>query len=333
MNFYIGVSPKHKRSGSNYFYFSFFCNFGNCSTHCNYSTKSSIYTNYKCFLLWCIAFCDVFSFLLFLFHFSCLRNINGFLFILMIIDFSKYKLEILLFILFFYSLIFCNLSKSRVLFIESNDEANWYFTWLPWSYKAVEYIKNTWTQYLLLWLQIKDWYRIEWKFNFQQKETIPWGAITGWYLWNSWWIDYRLYVWWIKWNNNWFSYWYLWSFTEWGTATWKSLNVDYEIVYSWVSWNNFFNINWTRVATNTNSYSTNLLWECPLFADWNSHSYDVHPWMKCYYAKYYNSQWELVRYLIPCYRKSDSVIWMFDIVNKVFYTNSWSWTFEKWWDV
>jgi hypothetical protein len=39
------------------------------------------------------------------------------------------------------------------------------------------------------------------------------------------------------------------------------------------------------------------------------------------------------RDMIPCYRIADWEIWMYDVVNGVFYTNSWSWTFTKWPDV
>ena len=41
----------------------------------------------------------------------------------------------------------------------------------------------------------------------------------------------------------------------------------------------------------------------------------------------------LVRDFIPCYRKSDNVIWVFDKVENKFYTNAWSGTFTKWNDV
>ena len=50
------------------------------------------------------------------------------------------------------------------------------------------------------------------------------------------------------------------------------------------------------------------------------------------YCKIYES-WTLIRDFVPCYRKSDSVIWMYDLVNNQFYTNSWSGTFTKWPDV
>lgn len=40
--------------------------------------------------------------------------------------------------------------------------------------------------------------------------------------------------------------------------------------------------------------------------------------------------WKLERFLVPCYRKSDDTIWLFDLVNKEFYTNQWSWKFSHW---
>lgn len=50
--------------------------------------------------------------------------------------------------------------------------------------------------------------------------------------------------------------------------------------------------------------------------------------------KLYNlkvSSWSnIIADFVPCYRKSDNVIWLYDLVNDTFYTNSWSWTFTKW---
>jgi hypothetical protein len=50
---------------------------------------------------------------------------------------------------------------------------------------------------------------------------------------------------------------------------------------------------------------------------------------KFYYMKLWDN-WTLVRDFVPCYRKSDNVIWMYDLVNNQFYTNSWTWAFTKW---
>ena len=53
---------------------------------------------------------------------------------------------------------------------------------------------------------------------------------------------------------------------------------------------------------------------------------------KLYYFNIYED-WNLIRKFIPCYRKSDWVIWLYDLVWQQFYTNSWSGTFTKWSDV
>ena len=51
---------------------------------------------------------------------------------------------------------------------------------------------------------------------------------------------------------------------------------------------------------------------------------------KIYYVKITDKPTgKLVRYLIPCYRKTDNVIGMYDVINQVFYINNGSGTFEK----
>ena len=53
---------------------------------------------------------------------------------------------------------------------------------------------------------------------------------------------------------------------------------------------------------------------------------------KIYYCKIYEDG-ILVRRLVPCYRKSNGEIGMYDLVNNVFYKNKWSGTFSKGSDV
>jgi len=90
---------------------------------------------------------------------------------------------------------------------------------------------------------------------------------------------------------------------------------------------------WTYEATVTwyvaNSRPPFLFWqnEWDSYARWNIT-------MKLYYFQVYQTSDDtLIRDFVPCYRKSDSVIWLYDIVNDTFYTNQWSWTFTKWPDV
>ena len=42
-----------------------------------------------------------------------------------------------------------------------------------------------------------------------------------------------------------------------------------------------------------------------------------------------SENWILKKNFVPCYRKSDSVIGMYDLMNNQFYTNAWSGTFTK----
>ena len=44
--------------------------------------------------------------------------------------------------------------------------------------------------------------------------------------------------------------------------------------------------------------------------------------MRLYNAKYYNDNDILIRNFIPCYRKSDNKVGLYDLVNNVFYTNA-----------
>ena len=53
---------------------------------------------------------------------------------------------------------------------------------------------------------------------------------------------------------------------------------------------------------------------------------DQHPgnyaYMKLYSFKVYNEQWQIISYLVPCYRISDTVAGLYDLVSGVFYTNN-----------
>ena len=98
--------------------------------------------------------------------------------------------------------------------------------------------------------------------------------------------------------------------------------------------------NWTSIYNNTRTgyITTNndALWPIPLFAWYNftqnPNWYSLFASAKIYSCKIWN--WTtLVRDLIPCYRKPDNVIWLFDKVNNQFYANAGTGTFTKWADV
>lgn len=197
------------------------------------------------------------------------------------------------------------------------------YTGLPNAYQKVEYIENNWTCYINIWLQVKDWYKFVGKILCTQSDQNNWWRITWAYIGYESWVYYRLYFWGLY-NNKW-SYGYLGS--HWNWTLWSgSLNTDYDVEFSWVSWNAFIKVDWTTLFNSSSTYSTTLSYECKLFASNDG----PHPWLRVYSAKYYNNTDTLVRDLVPCYRKSDNVIWMYDLVNDQFYTNNWTWTFTKW---
>lgn len=51
--------------------------------------------------------------------------------------------------------------------------------------------------------------------------------------------------------------------------------------------------------------------------------------LRLYSCKIYQN-WTAFHDFVPCYRKSDWEIWLYDLVSDTFYTNQWSWTFTKW---
>ena len=204
-----------------------------------------------------------------------------------------------------------------------------------WKYQRVEYIWTTWPEIIKTELDIKDWYICKFNVAFTQTASsitdythmwLSWG-----YLWQSWNTDnhYRLYLLWIMPNrklNMWMmtNYWDIWNAL--------TLNTVYEIEHSRVSWNSYTKLNWTTLQSYSTTRSTTLQWK--LTVCW-LYQQDMNPQYHSTYAKRYsykifNSSNNLIKNLIPCYRKSDNVIWMLDVLNKQFYTNSWTWTFTKW---
>lgn len=193
-------------------------------------------------------------------------------------------------------------------------------TRLPSAYQEVEYIESSWTQRIDTWVSPTDTkFWIKWKFR----------------IWASWWnvlidlsattsTDNKRYWFqfnWLKPQWSWIMYQQRWE------DNWTiNASTDYEFSYNY-NWDTSFIINWitktwipTWSATlpNWNIFCQNCNW-----------SYQRFFIGRLYWLQLYHNT-ELLRDFVPCYRKSDSVIWMYDLVNDTFYTNSWSWTFTKW---
>ena len=201
---------------------------------------------------------------------------------------------------------------------------------LPLEYQEVEYIESSGTG---CWINTgitphdTNFFEIEFKMNPTTLKSswnyFYWTNSSG--AWNS--FEYTS-------NNG--SYWNVWSSTLiWTLSPNLSTWTDYifDCKYSWNNWWTL-TVSWTYTKSVNYSWST---WTRPLcfFCQWDdlgSQSAE-----KLYYLKIYTWDSEanksLVRDFVPCYRRIDWAIWMYDIVNNVFYANIWSWTFWKWADV
>ena len=183
-------------------------------------------------------------------------------------------------------------------------------------YQDVEYIRwsSWWWQYIDTWMaNISTATKVEYSY-------IPYT--------NNEWIIFMDNTWNSEWFGNGWNYYYYKNYP--GTnmpsnSVWTKVTI--------VLANDWCSKNWSNIRV-PNKSSLSTTWTILLMANRRWGSIDGTAGRDC--ALYYYKRWEnwtLVQDFVPCYRKSDSVIWMYDIVNKVFYTNSWSWTFTKWPDV
>lgn len=187
-------------------------------------------------------------------------------------------------------------------------------------FQKVEYIQSqsTWEWSWSSWQYINTWYK--WWSTIKIEIKISWFTQT----WSHHiiWSDYA-------WENRWFAIWAT-RFTYYNTVITlvnnKFNNWNTHILQLSKDW--FYNdwiIDPNTLSTNTFQTPSNIT----IFAlnrNWSVMEYSTY---KLHYLKI-RDNWNLVRNFVPCYRKSDNVIWLLDKVNKQFYTNSWSWSFTKW---
>ncbi len=186
---------------------------------------------------------------------------------------------------------------------------------LPAEYQEVKYIESSGTQYIATWYNPKTTteFEIEYEIvSYNQRYCVP--------MWTR--KDYNLNAYYFWYENNDNSYYGFWNqHTDPSSVAFHWVWVKRKITYH----NNILS-NWTQsvtVVTNQQPY-----WNIAIF--WDESTWTVQElWaMKIYMFKL--REWNnLIRDFIPCYRKADSVIGMYDLVNDVFYTNSWTWTFTK----
>lgn len=125
-------------------------------------------------------------------------------------------------------------------------------------------------------------------------------------------------------NWYWYMFWWAYNGVTFSFANWQ--NHTYSVSQSWVIQD------WTLLYTPTTVTFTGVKPISIFSLNTQANGITDYSIFKLYYCKIYES-WTLVRDFIPCYRKSDNVIWLYDLVNSVFYTNSGTGTFTKWPDV
>lgn len=192
---------------------------------------------------------------------------------------------------------------------------------LPDAYQEVEYIQSTGTQYIDT--GVPPDVTIEFEIDYAITQIAQFESLTG--------SDPE--------QNKWFSfgivgnssvkrnYIYVGNSNKTFTNNYGELNLKTKAVYSNGSIT-ISNINGSVTQTLTNiTMGVNNL-PMFLFALNRQNKASDNSYVKIYSA-ILNKNNEKVRELVPCYRKSDNVIGLYDLVNKTFYTNAGTGTFLK----
>lgn len=188
---------------------------------------------------------------------------------------------------------------------------------LPDAYQEVNYIESTWTQYIDSWYTPN--YNTEISCKFAHNENVIdtpvfWARTSG---------GGNQYVLWshpIGYSAQWAC-----QFNNTQSASFTSLSVGTEIEFSYdKTWWNYWSQSWTwSPASWTPNVNIIIFW----LRQWTSIDNRKFAGKMWYFQ--ISENWILKKNFVPCYRKSDSVIWMYDLVNDQFYTNAWSGTFTK----
>lgn len=197
---------------------------------------------------------------------------------------------------------------------------------LPAEYQEVKYIENTSTSYIDTWLVCNYWYKMELKYytsssgsgSITSDQTVLWPSIVNGATPLYYWINHGAAYKWIYLNYN--NAWHDILNTQ---AVWNT----YEASVTIRNWNQTVVLDWNTVYSATATVSWTWWSNLFVFARWTDTHYAA---IKLYFLKIYDVNDVKIRDFVPCYRKADSVIGLYDIVNDVFYTNSWWWIFAKW---
>ena len=113
------------------------------------------------------------------------------------------------------------------------------------------------------------------------------------------------------------------------TQTSVTLTGDDVIKASNVENNFYLNVNGTNYTPTVTTAASNLAYSVRTMHLLHSNGYDFgYTSGKVYYCKI-TVDGTLVRNFVPCYRKSDNIVGLYDLVNGVFYTNAGTGNFAK----
>ena len=189
--------------------------------------------------------------------------------------------------------------------------------WLPSAYQEVEYIQSSGTQYFIVWTSFKTSYKSVIDF---QMTVIWWDYVPLWVL-----DDYGKRYWIDAWSSSFqiVSWWSSRTSTASEDTNRHTITIDKSLA----------TVDWTNYSISYSDFTfTGWVW---VFCYYNTHTDDrgYRASAKLYKLDIYDENGTQIYDLVPCYRKSDSVIGMYDIINDVFYTNQGTGTFTKWNDV
>lgn len=209
----------------------------------------------------------------------------------------------------------------------------WNEWWLPSLYRQVTFIKsNAAWQHIDTWVTTNgaDNTEMEWEVAFYTDtsyDTAFWKKwrirFFFWVLWsNSWAPSYRwCFRWW--WNDK---YWYTSLVNDYRKHTFKISTSSPVLYIDWVA----YNVNTQSSTSSTSSAKIWIFWA--QYASWSTVNWEDAA-LSAVYSFKIRRNWELIRDFVPCYRKTDWVIWLYDLVTWWFYINGGSWTLDKWDDV
>lgn len=193
---------------------------------------------------------------------------------------------------------------------------------LPSEFQEVEYIESTGTQYIDTLLNVSSGMRFVSDFKFTNAGTTHYNPIIGTQNTSSPWSD--CFIRYAKMD-------YAFEYSAYANRVPVDIGTKYNVDYTYTPTKMEFRLDGVLKDQKTLSNATISNYSMYLMGVHNGGS--THSsFVALYTAKFYVNG-ELVRDFIPCYRKSDNEIGLYDIVNNQFYTNQGSGTFIKGADV